>query len=57
MLGEATLGALGTFLGEAIRVPIQIAALSMKPKPCPAGGAFTLNLDDSADIKHPQTKG
>jgi hypothetical protein len=57
MLGEATLGALGAFLGEVIRVPIQIAALYMKPKPCPAGGAFTLNLDDSADIKHPQTKG
>ena len=29
MLGEATLDALGTFLGEAIRVPIQFAALQM----------------------------
>ena len=27
MLGEATLDVLGTFLGEAIRFPIQIAAL------------------------------
>jgi hypothetical protein len=31
MLGEATLDALGTFLGEAIRFPIQIAALQLTP--------------------------
>jgi hypothetical protein len=29
MLGEATLDALGTFLGEAIRLLIQIAALQL----------------------------
>src|SRR5438477_11433215 len=29
MLGEATLDVLGTFLGEAIRVPIQFAALHL----------------------------
>ena len=32
MLGEATLDVLGTFLGEAIRFPIQIAALHFCPK-------------------------
>jgi hypothetical protein len=31
MLGEATLDVLGTFLDEAIRFPIQIAALQGAP--------------------------
>jgi hypothetical protein len=35
MLGEATLDALGTFLGEAIRGLIQIAALQVAPRGVP----------------------
>ena len=32
MLGEATLDALGTFLGEAIRIPILFAAQQSLPQ-------------------------
>jgi hypothetical protein len=42
MLGEATPDALGTFLGEAIRLPIQIAGLHRQPPDCRRVGEHQL---------------
>jgi hypothetical protein len=45
MLGEATLDVSGTFLGEAIRLPIQIAALH-------ASTLTTVKLVDCVVVSH-----